>query len=154
MPHEKLPLWHTHEGFTEEPTTKVDTSPQGSLDDIDIESTSKVGSWSKTGRGRRSRRNTFDPESVLPRVGCEHPLKPARNPPQTHITDYIPLFRLFSWMGRVILNRATSKSELRAKRRRMRKRGQGITLVESHIPLEILLVLSKWVLCMIILTIY
>ncbi|EKM75838.1 hypothetical protein AGABI1DRAFT_64030 [Agaricus bisporus var. burnettii JB137-S8] len=139
LPHEKLPLWHSHEGF-EEAATQVETTQQESLNGLQIDSTGKLGSWPS--RGRRSRRSTFDPESVLPRVGSEHPLKPARNPPETRITDYIPLFRVFRWLGQVILRRTRSQSELGGKR--LRKRGQGIDLVESHIPLEILLVLSNY----------
>lgn len=100
-------------------------------------------SWFKPGRGRRSRRNSFDPESALPRVESEHPLKPARNPPENSIGDYIPLFRFFKWIGRVIMRRTWSKDEMKAARRRLRKRGHGIDLVESHVPLEIILVLSK-----------
>lgn len=41
------------------------------------------------------------------------------------------------------MRRAKSKSEVKEARRRLRKRGYGIELVESNVPLEIILVLSK-----------
>ncbi|KXN86663.1 hypothetical protein AN958_09841 [Leucoagaricus sp. SymC.cos] len=142
IPHEKLPLWHTHEGF-EEPVKERSATPAGTVPVEDKSDGKSVQSWFKAGRGRRSRRNSFDPESALPRVQSEQPLKPARNPPETSIGDFIPLFRFFSWIGRKTMHRAKSKKEVKEARRRMRKHGHGIDLVESNVPLEIILVLSK-----------
>jgi hypothetical protein len=59
------------------------------------------------------------------------------------VSDFIPFFRFFNWIGRKILCRARSESQIEAKRRRLRKRGLGMVIVESNVPLEITLVLSK-----------
>ncbi|RDB27526.1 hypothetical protein Hypma_003834 [Hypsizygus marmoreus] len=91
------------------------------------------------GAGRRSRRETFDPERVLPDVSSERPLKPARNPPATSLYDYIPLLRFFKWIGRTIVGRA--KDPLKVEARRKRK---NLDAVESNVPLEICLVLSSY----------
>ncbi|KAJ3572238.1 hypothetical protein NP233_g3219 [Leucocoprinus birnbaumii] len=147
LPHEKLPLWHTHEGFEEPPApplhhrerSETPAEIAGAEEKSDSKSTQ---SWPK--RGRHSRRSTFDPEAALPRVQSEQPLKPARNPPRTKISDFIPLFRFFQWIGRVLVCRSRTDVEQKAKRKRLRKRGHGIDLVESNVPFEIILVLSNY----------
>ncbi|KAJ3495512.1 hypothetical protein NLJ89_g10614 [Agrocybe chaxingu] len=75
----------------------------------------------------------------LPRVASDRPLKPARNPPSTSIYDYIPLLRLFKWIARKVSRRARTRQ---SGQRYRRKRNQD--LVESQIPLEIILVLSNY----------
>jgi putative membrane protein len=72
---------------------------------------------------------------VLPEVESEFVLKPARNPPHVSVLDYIPLLRLFRWIGRGFTH--WSKDEKKKKRKAYSE------IVESHIPLEILLTLSK-----------
>ncbi|KIM42437.1 hypothetical protein M413DRAFT_444852 [Hebeloma cylindrosporum] len=81
--------------------------------------------------------NTFDPEKALPNVASERPLKPARNPPVATLLDYIPLLRLFRWIGRKLTGASRPK--------RVGKKRAYNEYVESHIPLEIVLVLSKYV---------
>lgn len=118
---EELPLWHDDE-----------------YDDRDINiPPTELGrhSSSDTTKGQ----DAFDPEKALPQVTSERPLKPARCPPETTFYDYIPLFKAFKWMARAISSRARARPE----RRRRRKAYDGY--VESHIPLEIVLVLSKCV---------
>ncbi|KAF9448593.1 UPF0187-domain-containing protein [Macrolepiota fuliginosa MF-IS2] len=144
IPHEKLPLWHTHDGFEEHPKHRSETPPVTVVAEDKFDGKSVQSQWFKPNRGRRSRRNSFDPERALPQVESEQPLKPARNPPESTIADYIPLFKLFKWIGRVVMRRARSKSEERDTRRRLRKHGHGIDLVESNVPLEIILVLSNY----------
>ena len=84
-------------------------------------------------KGRKGKH--VDLELALPHVYSDRPLLPARNPPVTSAYDYIPLLRLFKWAGRKI----TGKVRTRQKG----KRKVGTDIVESHIPLEIILVLSK-----------
>ena len=90
-------------------------------------------------RGSQSTRSvtTVDPEKGLAHAfDVNPPLKPARNPPATTLLDYIPLFRLFAWIAHVITRRAHPKRYRRKKRRHDE-------YVESQIPLEIILILSK-----------
>lgn len=118
---DKLPLWQeVDEQYArkpDEPATELGRERSGTSD------------------GTTS--NTFDPEKALPRVVSERPLKPARNPPEASVLDYIPLLRLFRWIGRKITNTAHPK--------RVGKKRAYNDFVESHIPLEIILVLSKYV---------
>lgn len=117
---DKLPLWQeVDEDYTrkpDEPATELGRERSGTSD------------------GTTS--NGFDPEKALPRVVSERPLKPARNPPAASLLDYIPLLRFFRWIGRKITNRAHPK--------RVGKKRAYDDFVESHIPLEIVLVLSNY----------
>lgn len=142
MPHEKLPLWHASDEFEGETLKHSATHP--ATPPMEEKSDGKsVQSWFKSNKGRRSRRNSFDPERALPRVDSERPLKPARNPPESTLADYLPLVKFFKWIGRTIMGRSQTRSEMEKDRRRRRKRGHVVDLVESHVPLEIILVLSK-----------
>jgi hypothetical protein len=90
-----------------------------------------------------SRRDTFDPEKVLPEVQTDRPLHPARMPPQSSIYDYIPLLRFFRWSFRIIMKRASPPGEELS--RRKKKHSQ---VAESNVPLEIILVLSRYTSCL------
>lgn len=68
----------------------------------------------------------------------DHPLKPARNPPPITICDYIPVLSLIRWIIRKLLRRAHLVEKKKKKRPK-----KGEVCVESHIPLELSLVLSK-----------
>ena len=116
---EKLPLWQEVDEYQQrkpdEPATELGREQSGTSD--------------------RTTSNKFDPEKAL--LDVERPLKPARNPPEATLLDYIPLLRLFRWISHKITNTARPK-------RVGKKRGYD-DYVESHIPLEIVLVLSKYV---------
>ena len=118
---EKLPLWQDVDEYQtrkpDEPVTELGRERSGTSD--------------------RTTGNTFDPEKALPRVVSDRPLKPARNPPEASLLDYIPLLRLFRWIGRKITKSARPK--------RVGKKRAHSDVVESHVPLEIVLVLSKYV---------
>jgi hypothetical protein len=81
-----------------------------------------------------------DPEKGLPQAGKELRLKPARNPPKSTIYDDIPLLRFFRWIARTVSRRARVR-QLAEGRKPKRKAYED--LVESYVPLEIILVLSK-----------
>jgi putative membrane protein len=121
---ETLPIWHDEDddGRTiDTPATELGRGQTPSSQD------NMMGSM-------RARQNGFDPEKVLPQVESERYLKPARNPPTTSIFDLIPLLRFFKWLGRKVFHRPSiSKRKKRA-----------TDYVESHIPLEIILVLSNY----------
>lgn len=93
---------------------------------------------------RESRSNTFDPEKVLPQIEAEFPLDPARNPPKPSIVDYIPILRLAIWFWRRILRQEKTEVE---KRKEARKQLRSLDLVESQIPMEILLYLHSYTNC-------
>jgi len=115
---EKLPLWQEDE----DDDRKIDTPA------------TELGRHSSNDTAR----DDFDPEKALPRVPSERPLKPARNPPETKLHDYIPLFRFFRWIARQVSRRARARPLRRTKKRAYEQ------YVESHIPLEIILVLSNY----------
>lgn len=73
---------------------------------------------------------------ALPQVEAERPLKPARNPPITTLMDLIPLLRFFKFVIHKLF-RTGHSSKYKKKNR------PYIEYVESNIPLEIILVLSK-----------
>ena len=83
----------------------------------------------------RARNKGFDPEKALPQVETEHHLKPARNPPKTSLLDLLPLLRFPVWLFHKVFRRSRSSKQ--------KKKGDYVDFVESNIPLEIILVLSK-----------
>ncbi|KAF8881234.1 Bestrophin, RFP-TM, chloride channel-domain-containing protein [Infundibulicybe gibba] len=106
-----------------------------------VEGTESDKSWFRSMNGKRaSTRRTFDPEKVLPTVDTHRPLEPARNPPETTVYDYFPIFRLFRWLYRLILRRAKPAHEIKREKEKRRKR----LAVESNVPLEICLALSSY----------
>ncbi|TFK41718.1 Bestrophin, RFP-TM, chloride channel-domain-containing protein [Crucibulum laeve] len=151
---DRLPLWHIHDehdvGFDgqvqnprsapakDHPIQRTSSEPTHSKEKTLVDESKSEQNWKGSNRGRRSRRDSFDPEMALPQVDSEHPLKPARNPPEPSIYDYIPLLRFFKWCIRVMLRRAGPK-ELKH-----RKRKAYSEIVESNVPLEIMLVLSNY----------
>ncbi|KAF8881233.1 Bestrophin, RFP-TM, chloride channel-domain-containing protein [Infundibulicybe gibba] len=96
-------------------------------------------SWFQSLSGNRPKPR-FDPEKVLPTVNSHRPLEPARNPPESTVYDYLPIFRLFRWLYRLILRRAKPASEIKREKEKRRKKLN----VESNVPLEICLALSSY----------
>jgi len=126
---EKLPLWQDDED--DQHRRHIDT-PATELGREQSRSES-----SNSTRGEKEK--AFDPEKALPQVASERPLKPARNPPTTGLLDYIPLLRFFKWIARSVSRRARAKQSKEHKKRKAYSE-----YVESHIPLEIILVLSNY----------
>ena len=73
---------------------------------------------------------------ALPQVESERPLRPARNPPTSSIMDLIPLLRFFKYVFHKLF-RTGHHGKYKKKKR------PYIEYVESNVPLEIILVLSK-----------
>lgn len=159
---DKLPLWSASDDIAEahahkekNPRAAADTTghhpqrtaslPTHSRGDTPVDDNKSETSWFRSltknsnSPGRRSRRNTFDPEKVLPEVDSHHPLKPARNPPEATVYDYIPLLRFFKWVVRLVLRRAKPQHEIDA---RLRKK--KLDQVESNVPMEVCMVLSSY----------
>lgn len=93
---------------------------------------------------RVPRPNEFDPESVLAQVESEYPLLPARNPPESTIYETFPLLRLFRWVWRVVTLQKMLTKEEKDEEKRVKRRKAYAEIVESHVPLEICLVLSNY----------
>lgn len=115
----KLPLWdeefHSSDRDVDMPTTELGRDEESSEN------------------GKR------DVEKDVP-VTEERPLKPARMPPVENIYDYIPLFKFCRWIARLVSRRARAK-HIAAGYKPKRRIYEDI--VESYIPLELLLYLSK-----------
>lgn len=125
---ERLPLWH-EETAAEHAREDADRANQHEREVAGEKTGSRASS-------RKPRKDNFDPEAALPSVASDIPLKPARNPPETTILDYIPLLRLFRWMIRAMLKKAQPGEQ--------RRRKKHATIVESNVPLEITLFLSNY----------
>ena len=120
---ERLPLWHDFDEYDGESVTDPVTELGR---DQTPDSNEKYSP--------KKRRN--DPEMALPQVESERPLKPARNPPTTTLMDTIPLLRFFKFVAHKLFRTGHSS-------RYKKKSRPYIEYVESNIPLEIILVLSK-----------
>lgn len=136
-------------------TTSLPESKDGyDLENIDYGANSASAStsapWYQTLSRKalqNQRRDTFNPEKVLPRVESEKQLKPARNPPETSIYDYFPLFRFFKWLVLLIFRRTASLARMADEHQKMGRDALGrkrkMSKVESNVPMEICLYLSR-----------
>lgn len=137
---ERLPLFEPPDGyktFHENPVIIPEVEPK-----VYDKESPVVNGGSDTPATRVSlrRQDTFNPEALLPQIESEYPLRPARNPPTVTMYDYFPLLKIFPWLLRlikVLTRRADATTAI------PRRRKAYSELVESHVPLEILLVLSK-----------
>jgi len=122
---QKLPMWDDDDDDSDRP--------------VDMPAT-------ELGRGRTESNDTLrkrdvDPEKGDSKVPSEPFLKPARMPPVQTVSDYIPLIRLFKWIARTVSKRARAK-QLASGKKPKRKVYEDV--VESYIPLEIILFLSNY----------
>lgn len=90
----------------------------------------------------RKKSKKFNPEQVLADIPAGRPLKPARNPPETSLYDYIPLLRLFKWVFRRGAGVATSIVGEGGRTLMGKKRKPQV--FDSNIPMEISLYLSTY----------
>jgi len=127
-------IGHHPERVTSLPTPHPRDRSSGS-DDTKLE----TGRFHSTNRNKLSRRDTFDPEKVLPEVQSDRPLFPARMPPEPSVYDYIPLLRFFRWLFRTIMRRASPPGEQVSARKKKNRQ-----VADSNVPLEIILVLSSY----------
>jgi len=125
----KLPLWDEDDDDGKHRPIDMPTTELG-----------RVASGSSHHDGTLRDGAGSDPEKGLPQAGKEPRLKPARNPPKSTIYDDIPLLRFFRWIARTVSRRARVR-QLAEGRKPKRKAYED--LVESYVPLEIILVLSK-----------
>ncbi|KAG6852778.1 hypothetical protein C0991_009177 [Blastosporella zonata] len=160
-PEDKLPLWSSSDDYelsrkkgNSNPRSAADTEghhpqriaslPTHSRNETPVEDNKSQTSWfrslGKSSDGRsRSRRNTFDPEKVLPEVDSHHPLKPARNPPESSVLDFIPLLRFFKWVFRIVTRGGMTEHEIQERLKRKK-----LDQVESNVPMELCMVLTSY----------
>jgi len=148
-----LPLWQIPDGHetytTTTPIVHAEVEPKFLHDRektvVEAESSSagsiRVQARNNKKHMRVARANSFDPEALLPQLESDYPLKPARNPPVVTVYDYFPLLRFFRWVFKGFNRRPLPPGQKRGRKKAYSE------IVESHIPLEILLVLSKYVNC-------
>lgn len=88
----------------------------------------------------------FDPESALPDLPSEQPLRPARNPPNTNLYDYIPFLRIFKPIVKFIKKRFNklTRDEEETGYRSFSGRKIRPTMADSNVPVEITLFLSTY----------
>jgi len=139
---QKLPLWDDDSSrAVDMPSTELGRDGAESSDtlrkrDVDLEKAGRDGAEPND----TLRKRDVDLEKAESKLPSEPQLKPARMPPVPKVSDYIPLFRFFRWVTRTVSRRARAKqlaSGIKPKRRIYED------VVESYIPLEIILFLSK-----------
>ncbi|KAF7324044.1 hypothetical protein MKEN_00626600 [Mycena kentingensis (nom. inval.)] len=137
-----LPLWAASEeeeyplSSAAPPHSRAASSAVSSVNEEDH----KSDSWVRTlvGRGKASRQNSVDPEKALAEIQSHRPLKPARNPPDTSILDYLPFLRIFSIFTRCC-RRNKKKTPRDAFGRKIRP-----SFTESNVPLEVTIYLNNY----------
>jgi len=154
-----LPLWQASENEDPHPTAHVLHTPPANNNprpgdekvqrttslptpathhtDVQGDAESSKSWFNSLSRNRKSKKPKWDPESALSSVPASRPLKPARQPPEASMYDYIPLLRLFKWMFR----RASSVAP--GGRNFFGKKKKPIP-VDSNVPLEVTLHLSAY----------
>jgi ion channel-forming bestrophin family protein len=83
----------------------------------------------------------FDPESALPRVEAEIPLRPSKNPPQDDFFDFFPIFIPFRWIAKALSSRVRKRIEDDGDERTLSGKRRLPSQVESNVPLEVWYVL-------------
>jgi putative membrane protein len=144
----KLPLWHLRDGhdfLLDEPPVDADAGPSSasnhrkySTEKTVVNTVHSSSSSNASTTHSRAISKVYDPEAALPQVPSEYVLKPARNPPETSVYDYLPFLRLFRWIGHGFKKRVITEDTPKKRRKAY------ADVVESHIPLEISLVLSNY----------
>ena len=79
----------------------------------------------------------FDPESVLPQVSAEIPLRPARNPPKDGFFDYFPFLIPLRWVAKALSSQFRKRIHETGDERTLSGKRKRPTRVESNVPLEI-----------------
>lgn len=137
---DRLPLWYIRDEFNrlvDRAPTSQDTTNGASGESAGGSYRSEKKQLSQDSQLRPLPPFTSDPEGLTPIIS-DHPLKPAQNPPPITIFDFIPVLGFIRWIIRKLLRRARPDGK---RRRGGRKYEVG---VESHIPLEISLILSNY----------
>lgn len=137
---DQLPLWHTRDGsdrLVNRPMTSQECAQPTGPSGTSSSSYPTVRDNKQRPQRPPLRPVTPDIEGTLPTSTIsDHPLKPARNPPPVTVYDYIPALGLIIWLIRKMLRLEIPNEK---KKKKGRKKA-----VESHIPLEISLVLSNY----------
>jgi len=110
---------------------------------------------------KKKRQNSFDPEELLPLIVSDRPLRPARNPPKTSLSEYLPIFQWFKYLARLFRRKSkprlkslelsdeekaplsSSESAETAPHHHLPKTFNGQPM-DSNVPLEVALYLSSY----------
>ncbi|KAJ3478799.1 hypothetical protein NLI96_g9513 [Meripilus lineatus] len=94
---------------------------------------------------KKSPSKKFDPEQALANIPSEHPLKPARSPPNFTLYDYLPFLRVLKPILRPISRRARADDDPK-NRHRSTFTGRKLRpdAADSNVPLEITLFLTNY----------
>lgn len=101
-------------------------------------------SWYSSFRPRtKHHKKHFDPEKALPFVCSERTLRPARCPPDESIFDYLPFLRIFKVIGHWAIRRPITPQAATPTTRTFTGRKIRPESVDSNVPMEITLFLSR-----------
>ncbi|KIY66221.1 UPF0187-domain-containing protein [Cylindrobasidium torrendii FP15055 ss-10] len=144
-----LPLWQSSEDGVHEFDHDLKPEDEEELKDAIAHekmdssrtATASPSSWFGSKKGK-PRAKSFDPEAALASVKAHRPLKPARSPPNSRFSDYLPFLIIFKWIWKKIRGRTESVLSGRTRN----ALGQKITPVvgESNVPLEITIYLQNY----------
>jgi ion channel-forming bestrophin family protein len=149
-----LPLWKASEwddtdsdadaGAYGPPMTPAAPTFAASPDGTRANSPASSDAEKPTGARRKPQRSAstataLDVEYALPTIASARPLKPARNPPEATIFDYVPFLRIFKALFSCV-RRKTSRGGRRGVSGRMKYPAH----VDSNVPLEICLYLTSY----------
>jgi putative membrane protein len=92
---------------------------------------------------KEKKQKRFDPESALPHVEAEIPLRPARNPPKDDFFYYFPIFLPLRWIAKALSSRIRTAIQDGGDERTVSGKRKRPSQVESNVPLEIWYVLRS-----------
>lgn len=151
-----LPLWHA----SEEDAHKLKHAAAASASEARPSPTSfppsnatLVGSRPSSEKGfmgslsRKKHRHALnDPElGYLPSTAVHRPLRPARNPPQEGLLDYLPFLRFFRWLFGGVVNRAQDAADMiGVSQRSTLGKKRKAPLQDSNVPVELCMYLLSY----------
>ncbi|CAL1715235.1 unnamed protein product [Somion occarium] len=138
-----LPLWYTS-GMDIQKYHAIRSMMRDSKDNILPRSDSEPVSGADVEMGQlddETNKKRFDPESVLPIIPSERPLRPARNPPKTYIYHYLPFLHLFRPLFRRFKRMREDDTPYHRSLTGKKIRPE---MVDSNVPIEITLHLSTY----------
>ena len=136
-------LCHKYFGRKSKHLHRSTSSPTLSHSEPEDEKETGDNRWFSSLRKKPARKS--DPERALADIPSEHPLQPARNPPNTTLYDYLPLLRIFQPILYFISCCARPRDQIKSHRRAVFT-GRKIRpeAADSNVPLEITLFMTNY----------
>lgn len=131
-------------GRSRVPTLNRAASDPGAQGKEEVSNDSRDEKWYNSLRKNGKKR--FDPESALPDLPSEQPLRPARNPPTTNLYDYLPFLRIFKPIVKFFKRRIYNLTHEEEETGHRSFSGRKIrpNMADSNVPVEITLFLSTY----------